>query len=91
MSWTPVERKIIMGLVKDLKDVLIALQGDIKTKEPGIIDDVRDIKKDMIANKQQHTWLFILCGAAILGVIFGVLGGDMGQLTEWAFKIWSKM
>lgn len=77
----------IMSIHKDVKDILIALRGDIKTKEPGLIDDVREVKKAINVNRRQHTWLFGLCAAAILATIFGILGGDMSGLVELAARI----
>jgi len=77
----------IMSIHKDVKDILIALRGDIKTKEPGLIDDVRGVKDAIEVNRKQHFWLFGLCAAAILATIFGILGGDMSGLAELAARI----
>lgn len=77
----------IMTIRDDVKDILTALRGDIKTKEPGLIDDVRDVKQAIEVNRRHHFWLFGLCAAAILATIFGILGEDVSGLAEFAAKI----
>lgn len=78
----------IMNIHRDVKDILIALRGDVKTKEPGLIDDVRDVKEAIEVNRRQHTWIFGLCAAVILVTIVGILDDTaMARLTEIALSI----
>jgi len=81
MTWNKAEAKIIEDQGKTLKKIEVALVGDIETKEPGMIDDVRDIKSDiehmkgkLKSNKKQHIRLFIISSLSLVLILYHLFG-----------------
>ncbi len=67
MTWSKAEAKIVDKQTESIERIEKALLGDMETKEPGLIDDVRDmktdintLKKDNKAGKRRHISLFII-------------------------------
>lgn len=81
MTWTKLEQETIKNLAKDIRSINIALIGDIKTQKSGMIDDLREVKKDISQikksiklNKKQHIALFILSGVSFAFILYHLFG-----------------
>ena len=90
MTWSKPEQLIIKGLVRSTESIETALVGNIETKEPGLIDDIRALKTSadstevaLKKNKKQHLVIFSLIGAGIFVTLYSALGGGVINLFEF--------
>lgn len=90
MSWSKLEQKTIEEHGKSLKIIEQALVGNLETKEPGMIDELRDTRHDVTTikvelkdNKKQHFYLFGVLGFLLLSGIYYALGGDPTTMVKW--------
>ena len=94
MGWSKPEQEIIRGLVDTSKKIESALIGDLETKEPGLIDDVRELKTGaekaktaFYDNRKQHIMLFGLVGVGITITLMQAFGGDVTKIIEIVLRI----
>lgn len=90
MTWSKPEQVIIKGLSDSVKTIETALVGNIETKEPGMIDDLRDTQKDvgyiktkLRENKKQHLVLFGTLGVVVAVIVYTALGGNPATIVRW--------
>ncbi|KKN53576.1 hypothetical protein LCGC14_0600720 [marine sediment metagenome] len=90
MTWSKPEQVIIKGLSDSVKTIETALVGNIETKEPGMIDDLRDTQKDvgyiktkLRENKKQHLVLFGTLGVVVAVIVYTALGGSPATIVRW--------
>ena len=90
MTWSKPEQVIIKGLSTSVKKIETALVGNIETKEPGMIDDLRDTQKEvgyiktkLKDNKKQHLMLFGILGVVVVVFVYAALGGNPTVIVKW--------
>lgn len=90
MTWSKPEQKIMDEQGKSIEQIKTALLGNLETKEPGLIDDMRDtqhvmksVKTELKLNRKQHLILYSLIGFMLLSSIYYALGGDPTNMVKW--------
>lgn len=94
MTWSKTEQETINKQNETLEEIKTALLGDLKTKEPGLIDDVRDINvaveghtKQLEVNMKQHLYLLLGITLCAVGLVYGLLGGTFTDVLEFVARI----
>ncbi len=93
MTWSPTEQKIVSKQSETLEEIKTALIGNLKTREPGLIDDVREMGTAVNqhtelfkVNIKQHLWLLLGITVCTIGLIYGLLGGTFAELLSLVLK-----
>ena len=94
MTWSKIERDTINSLTTSVGKIETALVGDLVTKTPGMIDDLRDtmnevgyIKTRLNKFKKQHLVLFAMASFSLIVVVAIAFGGDAKAIVDWVGNV----